>query len=391
MSSTPVSTTAKINYIHAKDAKRTMVTANKPVTFNTTSSSTITRSFIKLSVPDQPHVQDAFIQLSIPSEAFLTRKQEDKQNTKVVTMLHVIISNPDDLNGLKELDIGVRSALAPHWQELNEPAPIDDRTRIRGTFYYPIDEKTKKIKEGAKPMMSLKLNDRTVFTRVYSDSVDQNGVPIAKTIEIEPKDYTTLLKKKLKCCIVFNLRDICPSPKGLSTQLFVARCFIMKIEQNTAPNISIDGNQELSNYLRINQADPLVIADMTATSSNTDNYNDDDDSDFSQSKIAKSAPPPALTFGNKMVVPEVNQVTQQMQQLNMASEQQQQQLLQQQQYYQQMQQQQQYYQQQQQPVQQPQQDGTWQQQQYNLGQPQVADISQFLPAPGQLSVTMQKL
>ena len=391
--------TTKLNYIQAKDAKRSMVIASKPITHQTTGTGTITRCYVNLSIPNQPSVSKGFIQLKVPCEAFLTRKpvDEKKKNSPLITKLNVMLSD-EDIVGLKELDIGVKIALAPFWKELGERFPFDDRTFIRGTYFIPVDEKTEKPKEGARPMMSLKLYDDTIFSVIYSDSVDQNGHPIPKTKFLKKEEYDGLLKKKLRCSITFHLRDVCPSPKGLSTQCFIASCIITEIDQRVAPNDTLENNNALAEYLRSNPAKPLNMGALSVVVSDTTEVMDDD-SEFKQSKIGKSEPPPSFNFGNKLSVPTVDNVVQQMNQLNLASEQQQyaqQQYIQQPQYAQQPQ----YVQQtpavdQQSTLEEQQRVWMVQQQQQQMlqqyGQAQAPSINSFLPQPGQLNVTMQKI
>lgn len=161
-------------------------------------------------------------------------KGKVKRNKKGVPKLNLTISDKDDLAGLAQLGVGFANVIYKWKGPLGNAKfdPNNPPSDFRGAFFYPVNEETGEPIEGALPIVSLKLNEKSKF-RTLKVKCDSNGIPIMNNgipdVEEESIDYTDLLDKTIECGVIFNARDLYRSAGSPLPQLFVRSCMVLNI------------------------------------------------------------------------------------------------------------------------------------------------------------------
>lgn len=179
--------------------------------------------------PQGSRLSDPLFELS---KTTATIKKKANEDGRLDWKCNVRISNPGDIQGCNQLDIGVRHAVFKYKgkYKLNS-FTVDNPGELRGIFFYPRDD-TGTIIEGTNPLMSLKMDDKTSFKKMNFE-FDESGQVIVDSETNLPKyteeqiDYKTLENKSFECGIVFSVRDMYHN-NGLPTpQLFVRTCWVL--------------------------------------------------------------------------------------------------------------------------------------------------------------------
>ena len=291
------------NYLEIKNVKAEYVVAQgKAQHYKSESGAPIVRLYMGLSVPGMPAISKVFVELSV-TDAYLTKKK-GAQSGKEETKLNVTLQ-PSDIEGCKQLDLGCRLALTEHAHELGEFDYNPQTTKVRGCWFMPRDPTTKQLIKDGKPMMSMKLHkEHTIFRVVNGFDLKKNAdgteTKVAKFKVVKNTDV--FLKKKLKCVIVFHLRDICKVSSEPSAQVLVSTCVVFAMENANNAEHTVANSSALSEYLRLN---PNMIDLATQLGDLAEGDDAPDAEGEATNKLAgtalgRSSPPPALNFAPQM-------------------------------------------------------------------------------------------
>ncbi|MEM3858052.1 MAG: hypothetical protein QW478_01455 [Candidatus Micrarchaeaceae archaeon] len=173
----------------------------------------------------------------------IIKKKKVDENRKDIYKLYVYLE-PEHLDKIKAMERRARKLIVENKEALgiksfNEEEPPDS---YRGIYFIPIDKSTQQYQQ-SKPMMLLKLDDRSSFI-AYGNDEDQYH-------------YKQLEGRVLKFSVVFSFRDFYKSFGGISAQLFVRSCMIFDIRVNEIKHNEnekikeiFDKNPELKNTLK---------------------------------------------------------------------------------------------------------------------------------------------
>lgn len=217
------------NNLTAPNPPKAITITNK----STGKSETYTRTYLSYNyaTPKGTFSSEALFELQIC-------KGKVKRNKKGDIKLNLSISDQTDLAGLGQLSLGfayvVQKYKAAYGQHKFDP--ITNPGDLRGAFFLPAVEGTGEIIEGASPIVSLKMNEKTKF-KVLKPKINlQTGEPImyngSPDYEEEPIDYLSLIDKSIDCSVVFNARDLYRSTGVPLPQMFVRSCMILNISDS---------------------------------------------------------------------------------------------------------------------------------------------------------------
>lgn len=185
---------------------------------------------------------DAFFVLK-PCNGRIAKKVE---NGKVEWKLNLTITDEEDLAGLKRLSECVYESVEKYSTEFERRGfKASEPYGCRGVYFYPMDKESKQLIEGSNPMMSLRIqlpdpnkpNNTSRFQRIINDPVyDDNGLTVkpAETTDVNPTEWNN---KKVECCVIFRVQDICSAGKEINSRLFVGNCMILKVLEQSSSNV----------------------------------------------------------------------------------------------------------------------------------------------------------
>lgn len=225
-------------------------------------SETYTRTYLSYNYGSsaRPYLAEALFELQIC-------KGKVKKNKKGDIKLNLSITNEADLAGLSQLSLGFAYVVQRYkgsfgMQKFDPQNPGN----LRGAFFYPAVEGTGEIIEGAAPIVSLKMNEKTRF-KVLKPKINPethepiyiNGIP---DFDEEVIDYKSLIDKQLDCSVVINARDLYYSGGMPLPQIFVRSCMILNMSDSG--EVEHTKSEMVRNFLQQNPEVLNTLAEQIA-------------------------------------------------------------------------------------------------------------------------------
>ena len=217
-------------------------------------ASAYTRTYFQYNygTAEKPFLSDPLFELQ-KTKASIKKKVKDG---KVTWKLNLILRDENDINGCKQLDVGVRNAVAKYKGQFKQFSfTVENPGNLNGVFFYSRTPEGQII-EGTSPMMSFKMDpDKTTFAKLIPH-FDASGALVIDQVTGQPKyseellDYKTLENTSFECGLVFCLRDLYHTGSAMPLpQLFVRTCWILS---NPSQKGSVDFKQSsvLANFLK---------------------------------------------------------------------------------------------------------------------------------------------
>ncbi|CAN5700555.1 hypothetical protein BH23THE1_BH23THE1_29930 [soil metagenome] len=204
---------------------------NPPKEIASKSGEKYTRTYLSYNYGtiERPYLAEPLFELKIC-------KGRVKKNAKGVTKLNLTITDPDDIKGMDQLSSGFALCVEKHkgkfgLKKFDPESPGD----LHGALLYPSNEEGKEI-EGASPIASLKMNEKTKFKLLKPKIDPETKEPIyvdsVPDFEEEVIDYNTLLDKQIDCSVVVSARDMYRSSGMPVPQMFVRSCMVLSMSDN---------------------------------------------------------------------------------------------------------------------------------------------------------------
>lgn len=218
------------SFIPVAKASRNCLIATPPKTQKSKEGNvSYLRSLINYNygTPEKPIVKAAMFEFAICTG----RVRQKENNGKLEWKLNLVIKDENDIKGCEELSQGTYQEVYKHRAlfKMNSfnPQYVAPES-CRGVYFIPTDQETGQVIQGAHPMVSLKIGDRSEFHVVsYVNPDDPNS------IKTERIDYKTLQDKEITCSVVMNYWSLFKGSAGVLPQFTVSSCYVLNIADRT--------------------------------------------------------------------------------------------------------------------------------------------------------------
>lgn len=198
----------------------------------------------------RPKCSEALHELKICNA---TIRSKDKDNGSVEWRLNIMLDDQDDIAGLEKVNQGIIGLVEKH--HLKFGFKKFDRNNVeecyRPIFFFPSDKDTGELVQGARPILSLKINNNSKFQAM----VDAKG----KTEVVKHTDFKDF---HITCSLVFAVNNLYRSSNGgvIIPQTYVRDCIIL----NASPKGEIDhsNSEAVMAYLTANPEMVTTLAEQ---------------------------------------------------------------------------------------------------------------------------------
>jgi len=201
--------------------------------------------------PEAPSVRGALLELQV-TKARVKRKIS-AENGKEDWKLIVIVTDPNDLNGLTRVDKALVNGAHKYRVQLASPNfnPENPGASYRNIWFHPSDPDTGVEIEGGDPMMAMKINGQSKFEVL----LDAEG-------HTQAVDYHTLEGKELTASIIFAPRLYRPvgANKTILGQPVARSCMILGISDAG----TVEGHTESDKVKAFLSQNPDIISTLAA-------------------------------------------------------------------------------------------------------------------------------